>query len=617
MDAVIYLEADEEITSVIDKLKRSKSPVVGIVAPRNAVLLQSIVNLKLLKKESEKFGKDISLVTADSVGQNLALRTGLTVYKNIHDTEPIPPLESVKPQDTIEMEESSDVVEAPVSKADLPQKGFRVHHYMAGDEEGAAEESVSKEPEFSSKTIGELQAEAPAEEEIPIETGMEKSALEETTRDTEGKPTEPIIIEATREEPPEEKVAAIKKDWEQYPKKNIEEPGTFRKKWWHKKHVIAAIFSIALVFGAGLFVVFMRYPKVIIRLTIEAESFSKTFNLTVSKDQTGVNAEDKIIAGRLLESIQEKTSKIQATGKKDIGVKATGTMEVINETGIDQSFEAGVAFHASSSGLVFRADEAFTVPKATLDTEGNKVNGTITINVTADKSGSDYNIDATSYTITSYTKVYGEGSAMTGGETRVVTIVAQEDIKKGKKTIATELYALAAKDLKQKATGAILENHGIQNEITEYEPSVQEGDEAEEFNLTVKTKSSGLIYDQSSLDQIIEAQLVSTTPQGKKLLPDNEATTTVKSAKPQSGEMIMQVKAVGYIGTVLDETILKQSLFGKNESEAEAVLRASQGVQNIDITFSPSWWLKKIPKDAKKIDLDVHYQPKKETTDTQ
>jgi hypothetical protein len=79
----IYIEIDEELTSLIDRFKRAKEANIVVVVPKRAVLLQSVVNLKLLKSQAEKFGKELSLVTTDKTGRNLASQVGLTVYQSL------------------------------------------------------------------------------------------------------------------------------------------------------------------------------------------------------------------------------------------------------------------------------------------------------------------------------------------------------------------------------------------------------------------------------------------------------------------------------------------------------------------------------------------------------
>ncbi len=84
-EKTIYLEVDEEITSVVDKLRSAGEKQIFLVIPKRANITQSIVNLKLLKRQAESFGKEVFIVTQDRIGQLLASQVGFTVYKNITD----------------------------------------------------------------------------------------------------------------------------------------------------------------------------------------------------------------------------------------------------------------------------------------------------------------------------------------------------------------------------------------------------------------------------------------------------------------------------------------------------------------------------------------------------
>jgi hypothetical protein len=55
----LYLEADEDITSAIDKLHKTVGDTVQIVVPKRSTLLQSIINLKLLKKRPKPLIKSL------------------------------------------------------------------------------------------------------------------------------------------------------------------------------------------------------------------------------------------------------------------------------------------------------------------------------------------------------------------------------------------------------------------------------------------------------------------------------------------------------------------------------------------------------------------------------
>lgn len=89
---LIYLEAEEEITSVIEKIGIVSDKQITLVIPKGGNLIQSIVNLKLLKKHAAMAGKDITIVTSDPIGINLAQRAGLTAQPRVA-TESGEPLE--------------------------------------------------------------------------------------------------------------------------------------------------------------------------------------------------------------------------------------------------------------------------------------------------------------------------------------------------------------------------------------------------------------------------------------------------------------------------------------------------------------------------------------------
>ena len=50
MKDTIYVDKEDEITSVIDSVLSSKEKVVALVLPKKAEVFQSVINMKLLKK---------------------------------------------------------------------------------------------------------------------------------------------------------------------------------------------------------------------------------------------------------------------------------------------------------------------------------------------------------------------------------------------------------------------------------------------------------------------------------------------------------------------------------------------------------------------------------------
>jgi hypothetical protein len=78
----IYIDVDDEITAVIDKVVNAKHKVVAVVLPKRATVFQSPVNMKLLKKAAISVKKNIVLITSDTSIIAIAGSVGLHVAKS-------------------------------------------------------------------------------------------------------------------------------------------------------------------------------------------------------------------------------------------------------------------------------------------------------------------------------------------------------------------------------------------------------------------------------------------------------------------------------------------------------------------------------------------------------
>lgn len=90
-EKVIYIEIDDEITHVFDRVKRVRQKRIALVVPKRAVLLQSIVNLKILKKKLDELDKEVVMVTSDALGLQLAEKVGIPAVERLFEKEPVAP----------------------------------------------------------------------------------------------------------------------------------------------------------------------------------------------------------------------------------------------------------------------------------------------------------------------------------------------------------------------------------------------------------------------------------------------------------------------------------------------------------------------------------------------
>jgi hypothetical protein len=83
MSAVVIAKADDEIVDLIDRVRSSADPDVGLVVPGSSRALQTPLNVRLLAQFSHQSGRRTSIVTEDPRLQQLARASGLQVYGSV------------------------------------------------------------------------------------------------------------------------------------------------------------------------------------------------------------------------------------------------------------------------------------------------------------------------------------------------------------------------------------------------------------------------------------------------------------------------------------------------------------------------------------------------------
>ena len=69
---LIYIDTDDDITSLVEKIKEASGAVVALVPPKRIGVLQSVVNLRLLQRAAKTAKKHLAIVTTDPALVNLA-----------------------------------------------------------------------------------------------------------------------------------------------------------------------------------------------------------------------------------------------------------------------------------------------------------------------------------------------------------------------------------------------------------------------------------------------------------------------------------------------------------------------------------------------------------------
>lgn len=115
--AVIYLEADDEVTSVIRRLRAAEAGPVIVVAPGRSRATSSVVALRLLGRAAEAEGRPLSVV-GDALTRSLAHEAGVPAHASLDEARRADP--SAPPAAAEAEHAPIHVVRGPVAEGTAP-----------------------------------------------------------------------------------------------------------------------------------------------------------------------------------------------------------------------------------------------------------------------------------------------------------------------------------------------------------------------------------------------------------------------------------------------------------------------------------------------------------------
>ena len=81
----IYLEVEEEISELIERLRRTSAQDVPVVVPSRSRIGQSRFNFRLLRDYARQFGKRIAIISPDAAVQQLASENGFNAFADMEE----------------------------------------------------------------------------------------------------------------------------------------------------------------------------------------------------------------------------------------------------------------------------------------------------------------------------------------------------------------------------------------------------------------------------------------------------------------------------------------------------------------------------------------------------
>jgi hypothetical protein len=562
---VLYIDVDDEITSIIDKVHASKQKIVALVLPKRATVLQSIVNMKLLKRSADGAHKNLVLITSEAGLLPLAGTVGLHVAKSLQ-TKP----------------------EIPDGPNGAEAKAEAIEEVLDQDTEDAADKPAKSEPKLDkNRAIGELAGAAAVEDQ------MEDSIdLNDEEDDAEADDDAPISMAAKP------------------------------KKGKNKKLKIPNFnkFRMLLIVGgagiAGLIVLLFVCLSVLPKATITVKTDSTAINsATVVALKIGDNVATDVKTGTVQAVSQQvqktATQQVPATGQKNNGVKATGDVTLsLKDCSVDQvTIPAGTG--VVSGGLTFITKIAATLNSVKVGGQCKNSSfpaaSTASVGVIAQNGGASYNLAAATYSVSGYSSVTGSGTAMTGGTDDIIKIVTQGDIDGAKQKLSAADTAGIKQELKSGLTAKNLYvvDMSFNAGNPDVKTSVNAGDAADNVTVTQATTYTMLGTKEANLQQLIKDNIKGKIDLKKQKILDyglKNAVFGLQSQNPDGATVTMQSTVV--VGSELDVEAIKKQVAGKKAGDAQSIIKQNPGVTDVDVAYSP-FWVSSIPKKTSKITVVV------------
>lgn len=545
--STIYIDADDEITAIIEKVRAANSNIVALVPPKRAPALQSIVNLKLLQRAARTAKKNLVLVTTEPALLPLAGTVGMMVAKTPTSKPEVP----VAPKVTDAPDEmESEVVESGEEPALDPAA-------PVGALAAAGGVASSQEPDVETVELDDI----------------------------------PDAVAAAPPSKKSGKAKAAKQD------KKLKVPNfnTFRKKM--------------LLIGGGLVVLIVLFvlanvvlPRATITVKTDTTSVTVNLNVTASTAATAVDTDKLIVPAISKEYKKTDSEKATATGQRDDGTRAEGTVTFSigcsDVDGTPPTIPAGTVISSNSLNFVTQTSVSLSTPAF------SPCRFTGNTDVVSQENGDKFNLSARSYSV-GVKNVSAYGSNMTGGTSKIVKIVSQSDVDGAKQKVLDRIKPSAESDLKSQfdkdGAIAIPETLKAGDPAITSSPNVNSEGSDVTVNVTVTYTQTGVKRD--DMKQLIEGEVKRQTDTSKQMMQDAGLDTAVfRVTSSTATEAKFQLQTVATAGPQLDAEGIKKQVAGKKKGETTSLILARPGIKDVDISYSP-FWVFSTPKNTKHITI--------------
>lgn len=381
--------------------------------------------------------------------------------------------------------------------------------------------------------------------------------------------------------------------------------------------------KIAILAGVGVLVLILLLvwalviaPAVTVTVGVRASSnnFSEAVTFTTKLEEEDAEKGKFYLEEKKIET-SEKVE-FEATGKKNVGEKATGNVVVYAFFKNKGTVQVSSGSNFTFNGLTFTSNATQTLSwdgETASDCENNGEASAITsgcliygrVEVTAVEPGSKYNVAPSNsgWNTTAPVGVYSD-KQIAGGTDKEIIVVQQSDIDKAKTSLSeTNLEDNKAKLLEDIDDGVIVLESSLKQTVSEAESSPKVGEEVTEGTkptIKVTTTTSIYVIDKTKVEEFITKKANLKDDQKIYEMKDPFIENFSETENGYTGKL----KTSYLTGPKLTTSSIVDLIKGRGLGDAQHVLKDIDGVTEVKINGSVPW-VTTVPNDTNKVTVNL------------
>ncbi len=381
---------------------------------------------------------------------------------------------------------------------------------------------------------------------------------------------------------------------------------SFRKKLF--LGITAGVVFILFLVWANIFA-----PSATVVITARTTDANVSQTVTLASGTAPTNLVEGTIQSSAQQLKKDVSVEFDATGTRNVGEKATGTVNFSNSSLSSRSVPAGTELQ-SASGLVFIVDSAVSVPGATFPC-GNiscPTQGSESGTVTAAVGGSNYNGASGNLSGEPDGISASFSEATSGGTDKNAKVVSELDIQKATDTLKQQKTDDVKKQLIEQFTNgevviddSFTVDYGASVSAPVLNAEAPTGKakltSSVTYTITAIAKADLQLY----LKENINKQLGDDKDQ--RIYDDGIDDVKLSNFVKTGDTATVKILGTGKIGPKIDEDATKEQVKGKKAGEAQSIIGNIDGVDDVKVNYS-FFWVTTIPNNLDKITIEFKLQ---------